>query len=104
MLLTAFGKVVQSIPIKQHFFVSLAVVIQFVLSMQKKRANSQRVFLSLQDWAGVSDQAKDLISCLLVRCPRQRYTAAEVLQHPWVRSKVSLGSSNPCYYAKHLQL
>ena len=43
---------------------------------------------SVQDWAGVSDLAKDLISCLLVRCPRRRYTAAEVLEHPWIHLKV----------------
>ncbi|KAL5022554.1 hypothetical protein ScPMuIL_001709 [Solemya velum] len=38
------------------------------------------------EWSEISEDAKDLIRHLLVREPRKRYTAAEVLQHPWVVS------------------
>ena len=41
------------------------------------------VFIS-EDWARISVEAKDLIQHLLVKDPFQRYSAAEVLQHPWV--------------------
>lgn len=36
------------------------------------------------EWTGISSSAKDLIRHLLVREPRKRYTAADVLKHPWV--------------------
>merc|ERR1719228_2854252 len=37
-----------------------------------------------EDWYSISDDAKDLIKHLLVRDPHERYSAAEVLRHPWV--------------------
>lgn len=36
------------------------------------------------EWGSVSDTAKDLIRHLLVRNPRKRYSAVDVLQHPWL--------------------
>jgi len=36
-------------------------------------------------WASVSGEAKDLISKLLTVDPRQRITAQQVLDHPWIR-------------------
>lgn len=36
------------------------------------------------EWREVSNDAKDLIQKLLVREPRKRLTAIEVLQHPWI--------------------
>ncbi|KAH9496813.1 MAP kinase-interacting serine/threonine-protein kinase 1 [Bulinus truncatus] len=38
------------------------------------------------EWSCVSESAKDLIRHLLVRNPRKRYSAADVLKHPWVAS------------------
>ncbi|EQB77434.1 MAP kinase-interacting serine/threonine-protein kinase 1 isoform 3 [Camelus ferus] len=38
-----------------------------------------------KDWAHISNEAKDLISKLLVRDAKQRLSAAQVLQHPWVQ-------------------
>uniref|UniRef100_A0A2K6V5F1 MAPK interacting serine/threonine kinase 2 n=1 Tax=Saimiri boliviensis boliviensis TaxID=39432 RepID=A0A2K6V5F1_SAIBB len=38
-----------------------------------------------KDWAHISCAAKDLISKLLVRDAKQRLSAAQVLQHPWVQ-------------------
>ena len=45
-------------------------------------------------WDGVSVEAKDLISRLLVLDPAERLTAKEVLAHPWFRtaSHTVLGS------------
>ena len=37
-----------------------------------------------EEWNSVSEQARDLIRHLLVRDPHLRYSAAEVLRHPWV--------------------
>ncbi|KAH7727160.1 Protein kinase domain containing protein [Aphelenchoides avenae] len=37
-----------------------------------------------EEWANISREAKDLISHLLVKNVRQRYTADDVLEHPWV--------------------
>ncbi|XP_013412033.1 MAP kinase-interacting serine/threonine-protein kinase 1 isoform X2 [Lingula anatina] len=36
------------------------------------------------EWSNVSEAAKDLIRHLLVRDPFSRYTAAQVLEHPWL--------------------
>ena len=38
-----------------------------------------------KDWAHISASAKDLISRLLVRDAKNRLSASQVLQHPWVR-------------------
>jgi MAP kinase interacting serine/threonine kinase len=38
------------------------------------------------EWNNVSEDAKDLIRHLLVREPRERYSAADVLNHRWVTS------------------
>ncbi|XP_059545678.1 MAP kinase-interacting serine/threonine-protein kinase 1 isoform X6 [Myotis daubentonii] len=40
-----------------------------------------------KDWAHISSDAKDLISKLLVRDAKQRLSAAQVLQHPWVQGQ-----------------
>ena len=44
------------------------------------------------DWADISADAKDLIQHLLVKNPYQRYTAEQVLRHPWL-SKESSGAA-----------
>jgi serine/threonine protein kinase len=41
-------------------------------------------FFPSDEWSAISACAKDLIRHLLVREPRKRYTAADVLKHPWV--------------------
>ena len=40
-------------------------------------------------WSEISDSAKDLVRKLLTVDPRQRYTAAQVLQHPWITGGAS---------------
>jgi calcium/calmodulin-dependent protein kinase I len=37
-----------------------------------------------EDWAGVSDDAKDLVSKMLVLNPDKRMTSEEALRHPWL--------------------
>lgn len=41
------------------------------------------------EWLLVTDSAKDLIRHLLVRNPRKRYSAEDVLNHPWVSQPAS---------------
>ena len=41
------------------------------------------------EWKSISEDAKDLISHMLVRDPHKRYAAFEVLQHPWVAKEAS---------------
>lgn len=41
-----------------------------------------------REWADISDDAKDLICHLLKREPRRRYSAKEVLDHPWISNPV----------------
>ncbi|XP_052175724.1 calcium-dependent protein kinase 26-like [Diospyros lotus] len=42
---------------------------------------------SSHPWPKISDSAKDLVRKMLVRDPKKRLTAHEVLCHPWVREK-----------------
>uniref|UniRef100_A0A2K5QAS0 Protein kinase domain-containing protein n=1 Tax=Cebus imitator TaxID=2715852 RepID=A0A2K5QAS0_CEBIM len=48
-----------------------------------------------KDWAHISSEAKDLISKLLVRDAKQRLSAAQVLQHPWVQGCPRAGLADP---------
>ncbi|XP_025769463.1 serine/threonine-protein kinase DCLK3 [Puma concolor] len=45
-------------------------------------------------WDNISDAAKDLVSRLLVVDPKKRYTAHQVLQHPWIETAGKTGSAN----------
>ncbi|CAI7870061.1 unnamed protein product, partial [Closterium sp. NIES-54] len=36
-------------------------------------------------WAGVPEECKDLIGRMLVKDPKRRITALEILGHPWMR-------------------
>jgi len=47
-------------------------------------AKSAAYVMTGEDWEHVSDEAKDLVSKLLVVNPEKRLSAAEVLEHPWV--------------------
>ncbi|OAY43028.1 calcium-dependent protein kinase 26 [Manihot esculenta] len=46
--------------------------------------NGELDFVS-DPWPNISESAKDLVTRMLVRDPKQRITAHEVLCHPWVR-------------------
>lgn len=52
-----------------------------------------------QDWSTVSEEAKDLISKLLVREASQRLEATSVLRHPWI---VNGGPSNHLLETPHV--
>ncbi|XP_074566556.1 calcium-dependent protein kinase 28-like [Curcuma longa] len=43
-----------------------------------------RLDFESQPWPGISDSAKDLIRNMLNRDPRKRFTAHQVLCHPWI--------------------
>ncbi|XP_075684651.1 serine/threonine-protein kinase DCLK3 [Rhinoderma darwinii] len=45
-------------------------------------------------WDNISEEAKDLISRLLVVSPLKRFTSACVLQHSWVRSRGQMNDRN----------
>ncbi|ELK17966.1 serine/threonine-protein kinase DCLK3 [Pteropus alecto] len=45
-------------------------------------------------WDNISDAAKDLVSRLLVVDPKKRYTAHQVLQHPWIESAAKTSMAN----------
>ena len=46
------------------------------------------------DWDDISYPAKELISLMLQVDPLQRYSAYEILQHPWVRAKPASSTNN----------
>ncbi|XP_072797065.1 serine/threonine-protein kinase DCLK3 [Vicugna pacos] len=46
-------------------------------------------------WDNISDAAKDLVSRLLVVDPKKRYTAHQVLQHPWIETAGKASRVNP---------
>ena len=47
-----------------------------------------------EDWDFISEEAKDFISCLLVKDPQRRMTIEEAMVHPWIQSFVSHSISN----------
>lgn len=50
-------------------------------------------------WDDISDDAKDLIRNLLVKTPSKRFTAAQVLEHPWISGGAS---ENPILKIDHV--
>jgi len=56
-----------------------------------------------KDWKYISNGAKDLIKRLLVRDASSRLTAAEVLQHPWVKNSHELDDERPLNTPELLQ-
>jgi len=40
-------------------------------------------------WTDISPEAKNLVQCLLTVNPKKRYTAEQVLQHPWIINQTS---------------
>jgi len=41
-------------------------------------------------WEGISDDAKDFISCLLIMDPKERWTADMAMKHHWLESEFAL--------------
>ncbi|KAM6169235.1 serine/threonine-protein kinase DCLK3 [Rhynchocyon petersi] len=52
-------------------------------------------------WDSISEAAKDLVSHLLVVDPRKRYTAHQVLQHPWIETVAKTSTANPQKEVSH---
>ena len=63
----------------------LAGQLPFVQSDLSQQILQAEVSFHHPVWQNVSSMAKDLISKLIVRDPKLRLTAAEALQHPWIR-------------------
>eukprot|EP01083_Nonionella_stella_P012183 34572_1 len=49
-----------------------------------KKIKSGKYDFPARDWAGVSSAAMDCIDCLLVLNPKDRMSAKELLEHPWI--------------------
>ncbi len=47
----------------------------------------------LQDWFGISADAKDLVKKLLTVDPNKRYTLSQVLEHPWIKNDHEMKAS-----------
>ena len=47
-----------------------------------------------RNWASVSDGAKDLVKGMLVQDPKERLTAEQVLNHPWICEHESVSQAN----------
>ena len=54
------------------------------------RIGEGKVTLSGGNWDSISKGAKDLVLRMLNIDPSQRYTATQVLTHPWITSRESL--------------
>jgi len=54
-------------------------------------------------WTDISDSAKDLVRCLLCVPPKDRYTAAQVLAHPWIAGTTATTKAFGDKYAKRLK-
>jgi len=52
-------------------------------------------------WTDISDSAKNLVQCLLTVDPKKRYTAKQVLAHPWIAG--SAGVSTKAFGAGHAE-
>lgn len=48
-----------------------------------------------EDWGHISEEAKDLIKCLLVVDPNRRVSASQALQHSWITGPVGGGLQKP---------
>ncbi|XP_061539142.1 MAP kinase-interacting serine/threonine-protein kinase 2b isoform X2 [Phycodurus eques] len=53
-----------------------------------------------KDWAHIASSAKDLISKLLVRDAKNRLSASQVLQHPWVQEGASDTLPTPVFHQR----
>ena len=56
-----------------------------------------------EEWDDISNEAKDLINKLITR-PERRMTAAEALQHPWMRHNIHETSKERRAIAKKLNM
>lgn len=55
-------------------------------------------------WTDISDSAKDLVKKLLTVDPKQRYTAKQVLSHPWISGSAASTKQFSAAHAKRIML
>ncbi|GMI82464.1 calcium-dependent protein kinase 29 [Hibiscus trionum] len=68
-----------------------------------KAVSEGNLDLESQPWPSISDAAKDLIRKMLARDPRKRITAAQALEHPWMKEGGD-ASDKPIDCAVHSRL
>ena len=49
----------------------------------------------VSDWAHISEDAKDFITKLLVKDAKQRMSASELMQHPWLENNNNITLQTP---------
>jgi len=54
-----------------------------------------------RDWANISEEAKDLIQKLLVKTPKRRLSAGDVLNHPWLNNNNTAELTTPAKIRKN---
>jgi len=54
-----------------------------------------------REWAGISVEAKDLIQKLLVKTPKRRLSATDVLDHPWLNNNNTRELTTPAKMRKN---
>lgn len=55
-------------------------------------------------WTNISESAKDLVRKLLTVDPAQRYTAKQVLEHPWISGTTASAKPLGSDYSKRLMM
>merc|ERR1712146_395524 len=45
-------------------------------------------------WDPISEQAKDLVNCLLKVNPEERYSSAQILEHPWIKESDAVSNDH----------
>jgi calcium-dependent protein kinase len=55
-----------------------------------KRVKAGKYTFDIPEFKNISEQAKDLISKLLIYDPEKRISAEEALQHPWITDNVEV--------------
>ena len=66
-----------------------------------KRVLQQKLEFDPEDWDIISDEAKDLISKMLVKEPTKRITVIDCLNHPWF--EIAQGGDKPSFDKKIFQ-
>lgn len=70
--------------------------------MLMKRIQEGQYDFPAKEWDGISSEAKDLISHLLVRDATKRYTTETILQHPWIEEASNTPLPTPTLLTRNM--